>query len=247
VRQAFAYAIDRTAIVKKLFGDLGVTTPQQSFKPPIQREYSDPSAFAQYTRNLDKVNSLMTGDGWKKNGSGIWTKGGRTASITLNTTTENKRRELTEQIIQQQVQEAGFAVRIKNQTVAELFGKTLPQGNYQLALYAQVATSLEPGLCSIFCSENIPSKANGGSGQNWQRVNVPGLDEPLKVVDNSADKPARVAASKAADKLIGDNVVSLPIDPLPNISLWSNRIQGVKGDNPIFAMFWNLEQWSLAS
>ena len=39
-------------------------------------------------------------------------------------------------------------------------------------------------------------------------------------------------------------MVSLPVDPLPNISLWSNRIQGVKGDNPIFAMFWNLPEWS---
>ncbi len=40
-------------------------------------------------------------------------------------------------------------------------------------------------------------------------------------------------------------MVSLPVDPLPNISLWSNRIQGVKGDNPIFALFWNLPEWSV--
>ena len=33
VRQAFAYSIDRTAIVKKLFGDLGVTTPAAELQP----------------------------------------------------------------------------------------------------------------------------------------------------------------------------------------------------------------------
>jgi peptide/nickel transport system substrate-binding protein len=189
----------------------------------------------------------MTGDGWKKNGSGIWAKNGKAATITINSTTENKRRELTEQVIQQQARDAGFDVKIKNQTAADLFGKTLPQGTYQLGLYAQVATSLEPGLCSIACSTNIPSKANDNSGQNWQRINVPGLDEQLQIVDTSSDKQARITASKAGDKLMGDNMVSLPIDPLPNISLWSNRIQGVKGDNPIFAMFWNLDEWSLAS
>ena len=37
-------------------------------------------------------------------------------------------------------------------------------------------------------------------------------------------------------------MVSLPVDPLPNISLWSNRIQGVKGDNPILALFWNMHR-----
>jgi len=247
VRQAFAYSIDRKAIVERLFGDLGVDTPQNSLNPPIQSEYQDNAAFAVYELNLDKVNSLMTGDGWKKNGSGIWAKNGKAATITINSTTENKRRELTEQVIQQQARDAGFDVKIKNQTAADLFGKTLPQGTYQLGLYAQVATSLEPGLCSIACSTNIPSKANDNSGQNWQRINVPGLDEQLQIVDTSSDKQARITASKAGDKLMGDNMVSLPIDPLPNISLWSNRIQGVKGDNPIFAMFWNLDEWSLAS
>jgi len=247
VRQAFAYSIDRKAIVERLFGDLGVDTPQNSLNPPIQSEYQDNAAFAVYELNTDKVNSLMTGDGWKKNGSGIWAKNGKAATITINSTTENKRRELTEQVIQQQARDAGFDVKIKNQTAADLFGKTLPQGTYQLGLYAQVATSLEPGLCSIACSTNIPSKANDNSGQNWQRINVPGLDEQLQIVDTSSDKQARITASKAGDKLMGDNMVSLPIDPLPNISLWSNRIQGVKGDNPIFAMFWNLDEWSLAS
>ena len=245
VRQAFAYAIDRTAIVKKLFGDLGVTTPQNSFNPPIQSEYQDTSEFQKYVLNLDMVNQLMTGDGWKKNGSGIWAKNGKTASLTINSTTDNKRRELTEQIVQQEANDAGFDVKIKNQSAAQLFGQSLPTGNYQLALYAQVATSLEPGLCSIFCSTNVPSKANGGSGQNWTRTVITSMDPPLQTVDSSTVVADRIAASKQADVIQGQNMVSLPVDPLPNISLWSNRIQGVKGDNPIFALFWNLPEWSV--
>jgi len=245
VRQAFAYSIDRAAIVKRLFGGIGVTQPQQSLNPPIQSAFADTSAFEKYTLNLNMVNQLMTGDGWTKNGSGIWAKNGKTAAITLNTTTENKRRELTEQIVQQQAKDAGFDVKIKNQTPADLFGKTLPAGNYQLGLYAQVVTSLEPSLCSIACSQNIPSKANDNSGQNWQRINVSGLDPLLETVQNSSNRPEQISASKQADLLMGQNMVSLPIDPLPNISLWSKRISGVKGDNPIFAMFWNLPEWSL--
>jgi peptide/nickel transport system substrate-binding protein len=247
VRRAFAYAIDRQAAVKRLFGDVGVDQPAQSLNPAIQSEYSDPTEFKKYVRDLDQVNTLMTGDGWKKNSDGVWAKNGKTATITFQTTAENKRRELTQQIVQQQVNEAGFDLKIKNPSADDLFGKILPAGNYQLSIYAQVGTSLEPGLCSIACSTNIPSAANDNSGQNWQRINVPGMDQLLQTVDNSADKPTRVAASKQADLLMGQNMVSLPFDPLPNISLWSNRIQGVTGDNPIFAMFYNLDQWSLAS
>jgi peptide/nickel transport system substrate-binding protein len=247
VRQAFAYAIDREATVTRLFGDLGVKSPTNSLNPPIQKAYSDTSEFAKYTKNPSMVTQLMTSDGWKKNGSGIWAKNGKTATVTINSTTENKRRELTEQIIQQQVRDQGFDLKIKNQTAADLFGKTLPTGNYQLGLYAQQATSLEPGLCSIMCSTNIPSKANGNSGQNWTWTKIPAMDPLLETVDNSSDDNARIAASKEADRIMGQNMVSLPIDPLPDVSIWSTRIDGVKGDNPVFSMFWNLTEWSLNS
>ncbi len=36
VRQAFAYAIDRDAIVKRLFGGLGVDKAVNSLNPPIR-------------------------------------------------------------------------------------------------------------------------------------------------------------------------------------------------------------------
>jgi peptide/nickel transport system substrate-binding protein len=247
VRQAFAYSLDRDAIVNRLFGGLGVTEAVNSLNPPILSEFSDPSGFEVYTKDLDKVDQLMTGDGWEKNGDGVWAKGGKTATITIKTTTENQRRELTEQIIQEQAEEAGFDVKIKNEDSATLFGESAPQGNFQLALYAQVATSLEPGLCSLMCSENVPSKANDQSGQNWTRTKVAELDPPLQTVESSQDRAERIAASKQADVIMGENMVSLPIDPLPNIGLWSTRITGVAGDNPVLAIFWNLHEWDLAS
>ena len=37
VRQAVAYSIDRDAIVKRLFGSLGIDRPQQSFNTPDGR------------------------------------------------------------------------------------------------------------------------------------------------------------------------------------------------------------------
>lgn len=245
VRQAFAYAISRDVIVNRLFGALGVKKAVQTLNPPILSKYADLTAYSNYKLNLSKVNSLMQGDGWTKNASGIWEKGGQAANLEIKSTAGNKRRELTEQILQEQLKAAGFSLTISNQKAGDLFGTQLPAGDYQLSLYAQVATSLDPGLCSIACSANIPTDANGNAGQNWQRIDVAALDPLLRKVDTSIDDSVRVKSSKAADKVMAEDQVSLPLDPLPNILLWSKKIVGPVADNPVLGMFWNVNQWGV--
>ena len=245
VRQAIGYAIDREAMIKSLFGALGVNKASQSLNAPILSKYSDDSAFSKYTPQPAKVKSLLEGAGYTKGSDGFYAKGGARLSLTMRTTAGNKRRELTEQILQEQLKKAGIELKIDNQSAADLFGTSLPNGNYQVALYAQTLTSLEPGLCSTMCSKNIPSDANGNVGQNWTRTKVNGLDAPLETVDSSIVESERIAASKKADKVMGENLVSLPFDPLPNILLWSKKIVGPVGDNPLLSMFGNIDQWGI--
>lgn len=246
VRQAIGYSIDRDAIVQRLFGSVGVTKAVQSLNPPITSKYSDPNAWANYVPNPDKVNSLMTGAGWTKNGSGLWAKGGKTATFTIQSTAGNKRRELTEQILQQMLQANGFKMDIKNKSADDLFGKVLGAGTYQASIYAQQATNINPGLCQVACTSAIPTKANKQTGNNLSRISVPAADPLLADVDTNTDQAARIAASKQADRLLAADQVSLPLDPLPNIVLWSDRVGGPVGDNPVVSMFWNMNEWTLA-
>jgi peptide/nickel transport system substrate-binding protein len=222
-----------------------VKTAVNSLNPFVVADYSDPNAWANYKLDLTKVTSIMTGAGWAKGSDGIWAKGGQKASFTINSTTTNKRRELTETVMQQQLRTAGFDMKIANQKSGDLFGKTLPDGNYQLSLFTNQLTSPTPGECNIFCSENIPTAANGNSGNNWYRVSIPELDKQLRIVDQSLDEPARMAAAKAADKIMADNQVTLPLDPLPDIVIWNKKIVGPVGDNSIEGPWWNLEQWGV--
>ena len=246
VRQAFAYSLDRDGVVEALFGGLDIKKASQSLNPPIMSKYTDVDAFSGYTLDLDKVDVLMTGDGWTKNGDGFWEKDGQQADIAFITTAGNARRELTQQVVQEQAAEAGFNITIANQEAGTFFGETLPNGDYQLGLYAQVLTTLDPSLCNLFCSVNIPTEANGFAGQNWQRVNIPEVDPLLETVNSSLDEDERSAAGKAADAILAENVVSIPLDPLPNILLWSDNILGPVGDNPILGPFHNMHLWGLA-
>ncbi len=245
VRQAFGYALDRDAIVKRLFGGIGVEKAVNSLNPPILASLADNEAWSGYKLDLAKVDELMTGDGWAKGADGIWAKGGQRAAIEFKTTAGNKRRELTQQIVQEQAKAAGFELTINNQKAGDLFGQQLPAGDFQLALYAQVLTNLEPSNCGLFCSKNIPTDANGNTGQNWTRTNIPELDPLLEEVDATVDEDARAKANKAADKIQAENMVSLPLDPLPNIGLVSKKIKGDVEENPLTSVFGNMYQWSL--
>ena len=247
VRQAFAYSLDRDAIVAALFGDLGVTEAIQSFNETILGDFGDPESFADYSLDLDKVDSLMTDDGWAKDGDGIWAKGGQKASIVFKTTASNARRERTQELILEQAGDAGFEITIDNQAAGDLFGDQLPKGDFTLALYAQVLTSLEPANSSLFVSANIPTEANAFSGQNWTRTNIPDADAPMLEVDSNPDRQARSDAMAEADKLLAEDATSLPLDPLPVIFLWSNDIVGPKEgeDNPIYGPFSTMNEWAL--
>jgi peptide/nickel transport system substrate-binding protein len=244
VRQALAYSIDRDAIVQRLFGSLGLENAQQSFNSPIVGAFAADD-FSVYTTDLDQVAELMEGDGWEKNSDGVWEKAGQSATFELLTLAGNQRRDLTTQIIQSQVKEAGFDMSIKSVTPADLFGTIAPEGDFQAGLYAIVDTFADPTLSASFSSVNIPSEANGYSGINFYRVSIPELDPLLAQVDSELDTETRIEVSKEADAIIAENVPSLPIDTVPNVLLWSEQVGGPLEINPVEGPFWNLAAWGL--
>ena len=246
VRQALAYSIDRKAIVTRLFGSLGIDEPAQSFFTPMLSKFGSAS-FEQYELDLGRVDEIMSGDGWSKDSSGFWAKDGRTASFTVETLAGNKRRDLTLQVLQDQLADAGFEMGINATTPADLFGKAAPNGDFQAALYTLIDTFPEPlNLSSTLKSTNAPSEANGFSGINFGRVDIPGLDDVLDTIDQETDEAARVAASQEADELIAEAVPAVPMVAVPNVLLWSEKLGGPIAINPSEGPFWNLEAWGLA-
>lgn len=245
VRQAVAYSIDRGAIVERMFGVLGVDKPQQSFNTPIVGAYAGDD-FSQYTLDLDKATEIMEGDGWSKNSDGVWTKDGQTASFAMETLAGNKRRDLVTQVLQSQLADAGFEMTINSVTPADLFGTIAPEGDFQSGLWAIVDTFPDPTLSSSFVSTNIPTADNGYSGINFYRVSIPELDPMLTEVDTELDVDKRIELSKEADTVIAENVPSLPLDTVPLVLLWSDKVGGPLQINPIEGPFWNLAAWGLA-
>lgn len=240
VRQAFAYSIDRKALVNRLYGALGVKAPAQTFWPGNKAEFGGDS-FAKYGRDLDQVTELMKADGWAKNKRGIWAKDGREAKFTLVSLSGDTRRLLAQQILQNQLKSAGFDMAIDNQTTTELFSKALPSGDFQASLWTLIATS----PTDSFQSNRIPSKANGNAGLNFMRASNPRLDELLGKVQGTLDPKERARYAKQADEIIADDVASLPLDTVPTILLTNKKVGGPISANPVEGPFWNLNEWGL--
>ncbi|MCC4313733.1 ABC transporter substrate-binding protein [Streptomyces malaysiensis] len=245
VRKAFAYSVDREAIVKRLFGSYGVTTPAQSFQSPLVSRYAS-TDFSGYKPDPAKAERLMKADGWAKNASGFWAKNGKEAAFTVTSLAGNQSRELTEQILQSQLAKAGFRVKIKNSTPANIFGKLAPAGDFQLGLWNITDSFPNPTLSATFSSTAIPSAANNQSGINFMRIRVPGLDPVLERVDTELDDTARIKESHRAEKLIADDVPSLPLSAVPNVLVTGKRVGGPLSINPVEGPWWNLEEWGQA-
>jgi peptide/nickel transport system substrate-binding protein len=160
------------------------------------------------------------------------------------TTAGDKLRELTEQIIQPMLKTAGFDMKIHNTSLDNLLNE-MSGGNYQVTLLGQQLTSVTPGLCTVLCTENIPGPSNDNSGNNWSFASIPTADVQMRLVDTSLDDSVRREAAAKADDILADYNVALPLDPMPDILIWSKKIVGPVSDNPIEGMFWNIDQWGV--
>jgi peptide/nickel transport system substrate-binding protein len=243
VRQAVAFATDRDAVVSQLFKPVQPDIEHiDSFATPA---FGDPytTSFSKYTHDTSKVDSLMTGAGWAKGSDGIWAKGGQRAAFEIKTTVNNKRRELTVQILQNAYKDAGFDVTLTFEKSGVLFGQDGPQGNFQAALFAQVPPSNDPSQCSTWCSKSIPTDANGNSGTNWYRINDADLDKFFQAVDTSLDDATRNDNFHKGQDRLAELVPAIPVDPFPDIIVFSDKIHGPVTHNPSFGPWFNSNLW----
>jgi peptide/nickel transport system substrate-binding protein len=185
----------------------------------------------------------MQAAGYDKNADGLWEKDGKTAAIELNSTAGNARRERTGEILQSQWKEAGFDLKLNFTEAGTLFGEWGPQGIFVIALYAQVPPSTDPGICSTFCSKNIPT-TDAPNGQNWTRLASDKIDEPWLKVDTTLDEGDRKDLVDQGQQALADELPGLPIDPFPDIFVYNTaKLNGPLANNVVYGPFWNMNEW----
>src|SRR5262249_16251079 len=118
-----------------------------------------------------KVDAAMTKSDYTKDASGIWAKGGKQLTIKWMADTGNKRREDTQAEFIPLLKKQGFLVSTDNSQHDPVFQKRLPAGDWDMAMFINVA-SPDPNVSSSLSCDQIPGPANQGQGQNdWWYCN----------------------------------------------------------------------------
>jgi peptide/nickel transport system substrate-binding protein len=228
VRQALAYATDRTSIAQQMFLPIqpGVKPINSFYTPAFPKAYSEP--FAKYRPDVNMVDTLMAGDGWVKGTDGIWAKGTERAVLELKTA-DSAREVLAAQILQTQWLQAGFQLTVIPESQTALRGTDVPQDNFQIALLAHVPSDDDSGQCSLWCSKNIPTAANSFSGDNFDRISDPTLDRLWTDNDTNLDQNARLQDASQGQATLADLVPAIPLAAVPDVVVINTAMLAAEG------------------
>ena len=235
-RQAFAYSIDRNALVSQLFRTLNSKLkPLQNLTyVNNQKEYAP--SFSRYVLNRGKVDSIMRAHGCAKGGDGIYSCNGVRASLRIGTTAGNRLRELSLEIIQAQAKAAGIELRIDS-SPSRIFFPAVSAENYHIALFAWVGTGDPSGQVDIY---------GCGGGSNWKGYCSKKVTDLFRASDAELNPAKRRALVLKADQNLAANLPTLPLYQKPTYFVYKGKLRGLR-DNPTSAgPTWNVEEWRIS-
>jgi peptide/nickel transport system substrate-binding protein len=253
VRQAFAYAIDRTAIAQ-LYGPTGQPTTNVLVSPP---PFESPNTQKQYPFDPAKAARLLDEAGWKDtNSDGIRDNGEirkpNEPLITMRVllqTSASPIRQQTQEIIKRTLSAIQVDVQLTFFDSITFFSSDPTITNTRHHFYADMEMystgnrSPDPGsyMRNWICSE-MAQKANSWKGLNKERWCSPAYDTLYQVSTAEID-PAqrRQLFIEMNDRLI-DDVVVIPLVRQADISGVSNTLIGVDL-SPWDADLWNIKDW----
>ena len=168
-REAFSKSIDRESLFQQIYAPIyasaGAEGELLNCGPIVQGPYCPEDTF-QSTFDQAAADELMTGDGWEKNGEGLWEKDGTVPQVRWMINTGNLRRENTQAYMIPLLRAAGFDVVADNGTAEEVFQQRLPGLDYDLAMYISTAEPDPQYLTENFTCEQVPTEENNFQGQN---------------------------------------------------------------------------------
>jgi len=241
MRVAMAHAINRTSIVRTLLRPLAPRLPvlQSAIIMSTSRYYK--RHWARYDFSPAKARQIMSRNGCRRGGDGIFTCQRQRASFRWTGTTGNQRRELTFEIVQNQLKAAGIEVRADFSPPAIAFGRRLPLGDYEIADYAWSSASPDvSGWDNIYGCRDERKGVGLSNRQGYCNANV---TRWLRAANGELNLRKQAALINKALAQMSADMAILPLYQLPSMLIHQRSVRGIK-DNPLsVGPFWNLTSW----
>ncbi|MFZ4717857.1 MAG: ABC transporter family substrate-binding protein [Ilumatobacteraceae bacterium] len=236
VRKALSLCIDREEIVNTLVTPINpdATVLNNRMYVPSSPDYKDNSGGL--TRDVEAAKALLEGAGYTLGSDGIYVDAdGEKLSLRLGRRDPNPRRQSTNELFAEQCKEAG--IELTDDAAENFNAERLPASDYDIALFAWVATSALSSNTSIY----VP-----GGGQNWNAYNNPKLQELFDSANADLDPATRAATMNEIDQVIWDDMATLPLFQFQEMVAYSDTVQNVVFNGPL-GVTWNANEWAVVS
>ncbi len=209
VRQALAYGIDRSALVRRLYRSINPNMRAlESLVFMTNSPHYRPN-WSGYRRRPAHARRLLEAAGCRAGADGIYVCDGERLSLRLATTAGNLVRERTAQFILAQLKTIGVEVRPVYATPDALFSSILPSGDFDLAVYGIFAAP-QVGVApeTVRCGDAL----NNRTGYCSSRVTRDLVQGERALVPRK-----RAALLNRADQQLALDVPSNPALPAPEL------------------------------
>lgn len=214
VRQAFAYAVDRPAIVQALYH--GLAEQQDTLLPATHwAAPSENDSLTRYHRDLKKAEDLLQQAGYTAGTNGT------RIHLTLKSSTDDTMR-LLAAVVQQQVREAGIDLSLR-QNEFGTFYSDVTKGAFQMYVLRWVGSNEDPDIFRYaYSSAMMPPK-----GSNRGRYSNAQVDALLAKGAAEIDTAKRRAIYLEVQRILSEDEPTLVLWSPDNIVVHTRRLHGV--------------------
>ena len=208
VRKALLMATDRKTLIQRLFS--GHASVALSWTNDIDPNYTD--QVTHYDYDPKAAAALLQEAGYTPGPDGIRRNpAGDRLAFEFSTTSGNRVRELSQQVMQSQWKAIGVEVTIHNEPSRSFFGETMRKRSY--TGLAEYASSTQIGLVPspYYGTGSIGTAANNFSGQNRAAWSNKEMDRLMAAAEVELDSTKQKALWASMQKLYADQLPELPL------------------------------------
>ncbi len=241
VREALYASMDKGSIIKELY--YGLPKPSESYLPAQSWAFS--SDLPKQSYDPDRAKEMLDQAGWKPGPGGIREKDGVKLEFINSTTAGNHLREQVQQLLQQDWQDIGVSMTIKNLPPAVMWADYWIMSHFETAVVGiDFMVGPDPDATDYFSSQSIAAKT--GSGQNTMQYSNPKVDALLQQGATTLDRPGRTAIYHELQATLRGDLPFLPIFQYAEVEGTKSTLKGYQPNINVRLNTWNINTWHWA-
>lgn len=239
IRQAIMLAVDRNQLIAKTVGQFDTTVKPLNDRIFVtgQPGNQDNSGGGYSAADPAKAMSVLTAAGYTMT-NGALMKGGKPVTLRISSTQGNALRASEEQFVVNAL--APIGIKVTETDVASL-GKTLAAGNFDLIIFAWVATPFPSANDAIYQTANMTT---GNGSSNYDAYSSTAADDIITKVDATSDTTQRTSMYNQLDSQLWKDFYNLPLFQRAQGLAYSNKYSGLMNNPQQEGSTYNMEAWA---